>query len=172
MKRLVLSLLSLCLLSPSLLADGTTDLIKKQAQLSMDAFKAGDFGSLADSTSPRVIAMMGGKDKMVSSVKTLMEGVEAKGFKVETLELGEPGEIKKVGTFSLCLIPKKMIMKIPRGHLTSDSHLLAISEDDGKTFKFIDIASVEQTQFDTIFPELKGQFTLPEKKQPLIDKSE
>lgn len=55
------------------------------------------------------------------------------------------------------------------GHLEKEYSLLAISENNGKPWVFLD-AENNADEIFKIFPELAGNITLPAKKEPVLEK--
>ncbi|MDB6076271.1 MAG: hypothetical protein JWO82_18 [Akkermansiaceae bacterium] len=170
MKSPLLTALVLGFLSSGALADDYTATIKKQAQACADAMIAKNFEAMADTTHPRVLEAMGGREQMLTTVKAAVAKIEEQGFKITSSEIGTPEDVKKIGAMTVSIVPDRIVIKVPGGKLTSESHLLGISEDEGKTFKFIDIGPIKKEQLEQIFPEFAGQLTLPERKQPVMEK--
>ena len=132
--------------------------IKEQAGKCAKALLSGDFETVAIYTHKRVLDLMGGKDAMIEVLKRGSEGMKAKGVAIEDVTIGEPGKTEKIGEWLVALVPQRLVIKIPDGHLEQDSHMMAISEDEGKHWTFVDVnnrANVEQA-----FPELVGKIEL------------
>jgi hypothetical protein len=91
--------------------------------------------------------------------------MKSKGVAIEDVTLGEPEKPRKIGEWLVSLVPQKILIKLPEGHIEQESHLLAISEDEGKNWTFVDVNN--RTKFETAFPELVGKIVLPEKKAPV-----
>ena len=165
-------LLALLVSIAPVLAEELSPTIKREAQKCADALVKSDLDGVVLYTHKRVIEGMGGKEAMTATIKRGMEQMKAQGVAIEKATVGEPGKTQKVDTWTVVLVPNEIFMKVPDGKLEQDSHLLGISEDDGKTWAFIDVGNISQQQLDQIFPELAGKVDLPEKQKPVFKKDE
>jgi len=172
MKSALLTLIALGMLGAPAFADAFTATIKKEAQACTDALLAQKYDVVADATHARVIEAAGGKDHMIEMIKTTMAKAEEKGIKMKSTEIGTPGDVTKIGAMTVSIVPKHTVMSFPGGKVSSDSALLGISDDDGKTFKFIEIGSMPKEQIEKLFPEFVGKLTLPERKAPVVEKDQ
>jgi hypothetical protein len=57
-------------------------------------------------------------------------------------------------------------MKLPEGHVRTHSFLLAVSADDGQTWKFVDGARLTREKVVAIFPTFPQSLALPEVGPP------
>jgi len=165
-------LLALLVSVVPVLAEDLSATIKQEAQKCADALVKSDLDDVVLYTHKRVIEGMGGKEAMTATIKRGMEQMKAQGVGIEKAIVGEPGKTQKIDTWTVALIPNEIFMKVPGGKLEQDSHLLGISEDDGKSWVFIDVGSISKEQFDQVFPELAGKIDLPEKEKPVFKKDE
>lgn len=151
-------------------ADEQTTVIKADAQKCAEAVVKGDYDGIVQYTHPRIVKLMGGKDKMIVVVKKGMEQMQQQGAKFDAASIGEPEAPKKMGAFLTCKVPQHIVIKISGGKLETDSELLAISEDGGKKWTFMDLGPVTKDQFSQIFPELADKIELPAKRPPTFSK--
>jgi hypothetical protein len=142
--------------------------IKEQAGKCAKALLSGDYATVAVYSHKRVLDLLGGKDGMIGILKRGAEGMTAKGVRIEDVTIGDPEMPQKVGEWLVALVPQKILIKLPEGHLEQESHLLAISEDDGKNWTFVDVNN--RTKVEAAFPELAGKIALPESKPPVPKK--
>ena len=90
--------------------------------------------------------------------------MKADGISLLAMEVGQPLQIEKVDGQLFALLPIKMTMKTPDGKFLGESALVGISDDDGKSWKFI--SSIDQTRFNSVFPKAGEKIKMPEEKPP------
>ena len=171
MKHLLFSFLLIA--SPAIAsAAGLTATIKQEAQSCADALLTSDYAAVVKYTHPRIVSLMGGKDAVITILQRGATQMEAQGIQFEKATMDTPTEPQKFGTWLTSIIPQHIVMKVPGGHLHQDSTLLGISEDEGATWVFLDLGPISSAQFAQVFPELDGKVTLPEKREPVLQKDE
>ena len=83
-----------------------------------------------------------------------------------------PVEVLTGGPHLFAVVPDTLKFTIPGGTLTQKSFLLAVSEDQGKTWTFIDGAGLVKIKVRDMLPNFPKDAKLPEKQPPVIEKSE
>ncbi len=169
MKSLVLAL---CLaIAPVVVrAQLLTDAIQKEAQKSAAALTSGDYAGVLAYTHDRVINLMGGKEAALGALRRSTEEMKTRGIAVLDVKIEIPQAPQKIGDWVISVIPMTLTMKAPVGRVTQASHLLGISADEGKTWRFIDLGPVSEEKLFGLFPELQGKFQVPPKSAPVIEK--
>jgi len=171
MKNLLLVVM-LGLSALTAMAQDVTARIKQEAEKCAKALLAGDYEGVATYTHKRVITLMGGKEVLVASLKRGIEQMRADGYDFADASVGSPSEPKKIGAWITSMVPQEVVMKVPGGRLHQESFLLAISEDEGMQWVFLDLGPITPAQFTQVFPELDGKISLPAKKSPVLRKNE
>lgn len=141
--------------------------IRQEAQNSADALLKGNYERVVAYTHKRVVAMIGGKEIMIAKWK---RGMGADGFGYVDVIIGTPSEPRKIGSWLTSMVPQHLVAKVSGGRFSQDSVLLGISEDQGKSWVFIDLGSFSKELLAKMFPELDGKIQLPEKKAPVFQK--
>lgn len=167
MKRSLLSIFFLSAMPTLTLADEATDFIKQEADKCTKAMLTAEPEGVARYSHPRLLEGIGGKDALVAAIKKAMDGMKAQGVTVEKATIGEPEKPVKVDTWQVSFVPQTLVLKINDNRIQKDSHLLGISEDEGKKWTFVDVGQMSEEQLAQVFPELKGKVKLPEKKKPV-----
>ncbi len=142
-----------------------------EAQKSADAMLAGDYEKLVAYTPRQWVAAMGGKEAMVAIIKQGMDGMKAQAITFQSVRVGDPGPIQKIGGELISLVPQKVTLKVPGGHMESEAYLIGISEDGGKTWVFADstgFTKENEAKLAQIFPELSGKLHIHEHKEPVF----
>jgi hypothetical protein len=77
---------------------------------------------------------MGGREMAISLTSQSMRQVEEQGIKIQHMSIGKPGKLYLAGNELHCLIPQKIVMVTDQGKLIQSSNLLAISQNEGKSW--------------------------------------
>lgn len=143
----------------------------EQAEEVKKAILGGDYAKMADLTHPKVIEVMGGKDKMVAATKAVMDQMKAQQIEIKSYTIDKPGAPVVDGQTAYVVLPTRMEMTAPKTKVLSESYLLGTSTDAGKSWTFVDGTGLAQGPVrDTILPNLPKDLKLPEPKPPMVTK--
>jgi hypothetical protein len=168
-----LALLVALVLVPGLRADEKVDTskVKDLADAVGKAVLDNDYAKVADLTYPKIVEVMGGKEKMVEKTGEVMAGLKAQGLSFTKYTVGKPGDPVIDGKAAYIVVPTTILLTGPQTKIESDSYLLGVSTDGGKSWTFADGAGLSNPVLrDKVFPSLPAALTLPEKKAPKITK--
>ena len=144
--------------------------IKVQANAMAQLLLKKDYKSFSKFTFPKIKEMMGGEEGMVKMLEQYIGGMEANGYSFVSLTIDEPSDIVKSGNELQCVVPEKIEMKVPGGKAVSNAYLIAISEDNGNSWYFIDTSSMDIAKMKEVLPNLSAQLVIPEKEKPTFIK--
>jgi hypothetical protein len=147
--------------------------VKKKAQEVGEALKKEDYAKVVDLTYPKVVELVGGREKMIDVLKVGMKKLKDEGFSFRSVEVAEPGEYVEEGKSTYVVVPTTTEMSVPGGRMVLRSYLLGISTDGGKAWTFVDgsgMGTVEKRKM--IFPKLPEKLKLPEAHEPKFIKDE
>ena len=148
-------------------------LVKKQAGEIVAAIKKEEYAKVVDLTYPKVVELMGGREKMRAELEAGMKQLKEKGFSFKSVKVGEPGELLAEGKNTFVVVPTTTEMAAPGGKIVLESYLLGISSDGGKAWTFVDgsgIGTVEKREL--ILPKLPAKLELPAAHEPKFIKDE
>lgn len=153
---------------------GSTERIKQQAQELCDAMLTANFDKAADLTYPKLIELMGGRTKFISTVRDAMGQVQTEQFRVEAVTVGEPHDLIHVKAHKYVIVPTTMKMKVPEGLLIGEAFMIGISSDAGRNWTFVDSGgrSMDKTKLKILFPLAAEKLRLPDIKPPTLYKSQ
>jgi hypothetical protein len=140
--------------------------VKTQAEATANAIITQNYKVLAKYTYPAIIQMAGGEDKMNATMKKGMEQMKAQGFSFKSLTVGDIKQAKKSGTELFAIVPDVLTMNGNGGTIIARSALIAISEDNGKHWTFVDTAPLQKETISKIIPNYPKDLPIPEKSQP------
>jgi hypothetical protein len=123
----------------------------------------GNYERLADFTYPKIVEMMGGREKMAEYVRKGMAEVKSQGF--ETLSYSPaaaPTQVLREGGQFYAILPAKLRMRTPSGvNFISESFMIAVSADDGKNWTFVSGATADAAKLKLLMPEVADKLKLP-----------
>lgn len=175
MKRLLCVVLNILLLGASVFAQqaGVTSAktpeaaaIKAAAEISSRAFMSGDLAKLLDLTHPKLIELGGGREKMLAAIEEQLTEMRDEGIKIVSHTVGEPEPSVRAGSKLVAIVPVELRMESSEDIIGQKSFWLAVSEDEGKTWKFLSGGSLSEDILKLLLPEAVGKIKLPAKALP------
>jgi hypothetical protein len=131
MRQITHLTLLLTLLAAACYGQVDSKAIKEQAELTGKALLNDDFETIIKFTYPKVIELVGGRDKMVSLIKKGKIEMAQQGISFDKVTIGNPSKAVIAGDEIHCLVPQTVYMKVPKGRMKSETQLIAISRDQG-----------------------------------------
>ena len=156
-------------------ADPQTEQIRKLAAENSAALTSANYARLVDLTYPKLVEIVGGRDKMIETLRRGTEDLKAQGSAILGAEVSEPKKVITVGNSQFAIVPMAVRVKVPRGILRSNGYLIAVSENRGKTWTFIDGAGLHKTSagereaLEQIVPSFPAELSLPLWEPPVLE---
>jgi hypothetical protein len=165
-RRLLASLLFVSVLAGAAsaqerLGEDAAKRLQAQAEESSRAFIEGDYGRLADYTYPKLLELIGGREKLVEVVRKGVEEMKAEGFVPLSSVPSAAVQVLRAGRLTYAVLPLKFKMRAPDQVLVSDSFMIAVSDDGGKNWKFLSGANVDEARLKVLLPDAAGRLKLP-----------
>lgn len=142
--------------------------IKEQGKIATLLLIQNDFDGFCEYTYPKIIEKMGGKRKMIEILQKESQEMESKGISLLNATVGEPSPIITTKTEQQCTIPETIEMKLPNGKLVTQSTLIAISNNSGKNWYFVDTSGKDIHALRKILPNLSTKLLIPESQKPVF----
>ena len=161
---LFVSLLCAAAAAQEQLSEAAAKQLQTQAEGCGRAFIEGDFGRLADCTLPKLVELIGGREKMLEAVRRDVEEMKAEGFEPLSSVNSAPTQVVRVGSQTYAVLPVKFKMRTSKEILASDSFMIGVSGDDGKTWKFLSADSTDEARMKLLLPDVVGKLKLPPAK--------
>ena len=158
-------------ISPPLNKEEAKTNLRLQAQVAADATVSEDWDKLIDSTHPKVIDAMGGRNKAKLIMKQGMGGNDQNGFKVLSCECGIPSEIHTGSGKWFAIVPAPMLMQAKNGQkFMGAGAMLGISADGGRTWKFVSASGTSSYKPGLIklFPDIPDSLEFPNGHLPIV----
>jgi hypothetical protein len=147
-------------------ARAAKDAAKRDGNAMYQAFHQGDLERFAAYTYPGLLKLLGGKQKMVATVKKGLSDMAADGARFKSATVGAPTQLVPVGAELHAMLPLNQVMTVPGGELHLEGHLLGVSSDGGKTWTFIDAEKLTAENVRKVLPNYDPRLEIPPKKEP------
>lgn len=132
-------------------------------------FIAKDYAGFLLYTHPIVVKNMGNREKMLEETTKSFKQLEAENITFLAVKFGAPSKIITVGNELQCIIPQMIEMKVPGGTLTAHTSLIAISNNKGKNWYFVDASNNNLENMKLLLPTLSSELILPDPQDPTFE---
>jgi hypothetical protein len=146
----------------------TNKLLKAKVESLNRALIDGDFGKVVDMTHPKIVRLMGGRDKVIALMSTGIKEMTSQGFALDSVAVEDPSEPVSGGGELFAVVPFVLKMKAPGGKLVSRTFVIGVSGDRGRSWLFIN-GDVGRSMVKQVLPNLPDQLTLPERQKPTLE---
>ena len=94
--------------------------------------------------------------------------MKTEGLRIVSVSAGTPLAIVKAGDELHAILPQEQVLDVPakHGELRAPGHLLGVSRDGGKTWKFLDAAGLTPETVRQYLPNYNPKLTLPPRAEP------
>jgi len=169
MKKILLALLAFfCLQAVPAFSQNMQTVIKIQAMDMARAVLARDVDKLALYLPPKLVADAGGKDKMMMARDSLNKYMKQFGAEIKKVTIGNPGNIISYKKQLQATVPQTTEAKFMASTVTLESTLIAISDDNGVHWYFVDTTIYHGDKLKSWLPDLSPQLVIPPIKPPKI----
>ena len=166
---LAVAVVALSLCTQPAKADPQTERIRKAAEENRAAAATGNYARVVDLTYPKLVEMVGGRDKMIEALRRAAEGLKAAGSAILRIDVDEPKEVVTSGDKQFAIVPMTVTAQLPQGTVRAKSFLVAISADHGDTWRFIDGAGRTKENLAKVLPDFPPQLSLPSSEPPVLE---
>jgi len=142
--------------------------IKIQAIDMARAVLSKDVNKLVTYMPPKLLADAGGKDKLFIARDTLNKFMKQFGAEVKKVTIGDPGKIISYNKQLQATVPQTTEVKFMASKVILESTLIAISEDNGLHWYFVDTTIYHGDKLKSSLPDLSPELVIPPLKQPKI----
>lgn len=153
-------------------AQNLTTTIKIQAMEMAKAVIEKDPNKLVQYLPPRLVAEAGGKEKLMAARDTVNKYMKQFGGEIRKVTIGNPGRVVEFKNQLQATVPQTTQLKIMAAIVTFESTLIAISEDKGKHWYFVDNAIYGGEKIKKTLPDLSPELVIPPIKKPVFTPAE
>ena len=120
-------------------------------------------------THPKVVEVMGGKEKMVAALTKELKVMKDAGMEFKSAKVLDPSNLVRVEKEIFVVVPLTLELTSPKRKVTTKGALVGLSRDEGKTWVFVD-ATPGRDKLKEMIPNLPDAIVLPKKEPPVITK--
>ena len=164
MTILVTGLLFACYLAPA--QQGLETTIKIQAMEMAKAILAKDVEKAAQYLPPKLVEASGGKAKVLVVRDSLNKFMQQFGVEIKKVTIGNPGKILTYKDQLQTTVPQITQVRFMQGTVVIESTLIALSEDKGKHWYFVDTNIYRSSKLKDALPNLSPELVIPPMKKP------
>ncbi len=136
--------------------------LKKAAQKVADAQKNQDHKAMLESVPPKLIEMLGGKEKFIETLENIAKEFEKQKVKINKVTTADPVSITKGSDGWYAFVPFHLELTVDGKSIKSSSYLLSFSPDDGKTWQMVDTSGVKTLkEAQKMFPNYPEKLAIP-----------
>jgi hypothetical protein len=117
---------------------------------------------------PVMIELAGGEQQLRLISDSALKVFEQFGGRVSRITYGNPGEVVKHKKMLQSVIPQSISLTSFMGDVELSTSLIAISEDDGGKWKFIDTNLFSLKEIKSSMPDLSPALVIPKSAPPKI----
>jgi hypothetical protein len=132
-----------------------------QANKMANAVVKGDYVTLLKYTHPKVITMMGGKEKANMILKQGMEKLKTSGATLEKTTIGKSQQIIVSKSNIQGLVPQTTDITVMGTKIHSVSYLFCITYNGGKDWYFLDTGNLNEAKLRQMIPEMNAKLVIP-----------
>jgi hypothetical protein len=136
--------------------------IREGARQAAGAIVDRDYETLIDWTYPKLVRRMGGRERMLEAFQQGTRDMDSRGVRLLSVEIGEPEQLTHREPYVFAVVPESLTMQYPDGKASTHSVLIAISQDNGRTWKFIDRGPHDEDTIRGILAYFPSTITLPD----------
>lgn len=159
--KILLSTLVLVLTMSSTSIGQGLDQLKESATTYIDAMEAKDYASIVDLTYDNIIEMAGDKDYYVKLIKAQRDAYEEGGMVLKSAQYIETSPVVKAGDELHAIVKVQKEYLIAQRLYQGPSYLLAITEDKGKSWKFVDLETFDEEGIKDFVPSYNTSLPFP-----------
>jgi hypothetical protein len=137
---------------------------KRLATECLRNYAGGDPAKFADLTHPKVVTLVGGREKFIAMIKGVNDKMREAGWRYGEVVVSEPTQFAAMGSDLATVVPCSVEYRGGDSRKVSESFLLGVSSDRGKTWTFIEGAHASRERLKELLPNLPDAIKLPGKK--------
>jgi len=131
------------------------------------AFINGDYRTFGSYIYPKIVAMIGGPDKLAAQMDQVIAQMKGQGLRFSKISFDAPSGIVTSGHELQCMVPQHTEMLQGSDRIVTTSTLIAISADGGKDWTFVDTSNKDMATIRRLLPNLNAGIVIPPQQPPV-----
>ena len=119
-----------------------------------NALSQADYDKFVEYNHVIMVNSMGGEAKMKELIDDTMNGLKEKGTIIKSIKIKNIADIQQDGESIQALLTQSVIFDTYGNESVDDQKMIAVSEDKGKSFQFINVTNKSKADIIKFFPDL------------------
>jgi uncharacterized protein (DUF2252 family) len=116
---------------------------------------------------PKVVEMAGGRERMITDMTNELKQMEAEGVVILSSESAPATQFVRDGSGAIyAVLPTVTKSRTQTGVFQSESNMIAVSNDGGANWKFIDASGQNNGELNKLIPGVADKLKLPPDTTP------
>ena len=115
---------------------------------------------------PSMVKLAGGKTQLSAITDSAMTVFEQFGGKISKINYGNPSEVVEYKKTMQAVLPQSTFLTSPLGDVELSSSLIAISNDKGESWTFIDTSLFGLEKIKSVMPDISPKLVIPKVAPP------
>jgi len=133
----------------------------RDAQSYNKAYLDKDFKTFTSMTVPSIVELAGGAEVMIDVSKEQYETMTSAGMKFISIAPNKPSKIMLGGSDLHAILSQQVITKIGGDKYEKTAYYLASSNDEGKSWTFVDLEPYDAESIKIFVPSFTGELEIP-----------
>lgn len=115
---------------------------------------------------PSMVKLAGGKAQLSVITDSALTVFEQFGGKITKINYGNPSEVVEYKKIMQAVLPQSTFLTSPLGDVELSSSLIAISNDKGESWTFIDTSLFGIEKIKSVMPDISPKLVIPKAVSP------
>jgi len=120
-----------------------------------------DFETFTAMTVPSIVELAGGTELMVEISKEQYKTMTSTGMKFVSITPNKPSKIMLGGDDLHAILSQQVVTQLGDDKFEKTAYYLASSNDEGKTWTFVDLEPYDNESIKTYVPSFSGELEIP-----------
>jgi len=135
--------------------------LRYQAEKMGEAFVSSDYDTYVKYIYPKIIEISGGKERLKALLKETVFEMDKEGMKFQKITFDESSKIIKIGSQLQCTLQQHTEVKLQQGRVVATSTLIALSNNNGLNWFFVDTNNKDMALLKKMIPNLGSDIIIP-----------
>ena len=145
--------------------DKEQQVLVSQAKNMASLLIAKNYAAFSEYLYPGIVMLAGSKEKLIAATQNAMDQMAQGGMTITKITFSSPAKILVVGSEWQTTIPQVLEVTYDGKTITSEYSMIAISNNKGKHWYFVDTSGKDLATLRKSLPNLSTELVVPERKQ-------
>lgn len=135
--------------------------LRVSAERMIEAIVEEDYATYIDLVYPKVVEIFGGKDIMIKMTKTNKDAQKDSGLLLTKAMFNNSGDIQESSNDFQAIVTFDYLMSVSGLTYKGQNYLLAISNDEGENWYFVELETFDEESIKTFVPTYSSNIKFP-----------